>query len=170
MSAWSEVMTPSQTLGPLYGFALMYEGSEAAVDPSSPGALEVRGSVLDGKGDPVCYPECMVEIWEGEQFARTRTDADGQFRAVLRKPESTSLPDGRVQAPFYNVTILARGLLKQVATRMYFPDEAANASDPVLSMVPEERRETLIAKRTAEGGLRFDVRLQGEHETVIFAF
>jgi len=163
-------LTPSQTIGPRFGFSLMFDGSEHAVDPRADGAVEISGRLLDGRGDPVAYPEAMLELWVGNQFARTRTDADGTYRAVLAKPGPVALRDGRIQAPHVNVTIFARGLLKQAQTRMYFPDEPdANAADPVLGAVPWERRDTLLG-RTVDGGLRFDVRLQGEDETVFFAF
>lgn len=165
----TEVMSPSQTLGPLYGFALMFEGSEHAVDPATPGAVHLEGRVLDGMGMPVAYPECMLEVWQGEQWARGRTDGNGVFRFVVAKPPPVPLED-RVQAPHLNVTVFARGLLKQAQTRIYFPDEEeANAADPVLQLVPAEDRHSLVAK--AEGDvLRFDIHLQGEHETVFFDF
>ena len=161
------VPSPSQTSGPLWGFALMFEGSENAVDPSSPGAIRLEGRVFDGDG-PLAYPDCLLELWAGEQFARSRTDEDGRFLFVIRKPEPTSTPDGVEHAPHLNVNVFARGLLKQAQTRLYFPDEAeANATDPVLELVPEEDRHTLIA-REEDGALRFDIHLQGEQETVFF--
>jgi protocatechuate 3,4-dioxygenase beta subunit len=157
--------SPSQTIGPLYGFALMWPGSELASDPGQPGSIRVRGHVRDGSGAVLAYPEAMVELWAGDQFARTRTDPDGAFTAVLAKPAA---PAG--QAPHVNVTVFARGLLKQAQTRLYFPDEAAaNAADPVLAAVPADRRERLIARQ--EGGdLVFDVNLQGDQESVFFGF
>jgi protocatechuate 3,4-dioxygenase alpha subunit len=90
----------------------------------------------------------------------------------IRKPtEGPVLPDGTVLAPYVHATVWARGLLKQAETRIYFPDEAeANAADPVLARVPESRRHTLIAVPDADGALRFDIRLQGEDETVFFDF
>jgi protocatechuate 3,4-dioxygenase alpha subunit len=164
------VLSPSQTCGPLYGFALMFEGSEHAVDPGSPGAVRVEGVVWDGAGDPVAYPECFVEVWQGEQWARARTDDEGMYQVVVRRPEPAAGPNGEAQAPHLNVTVFARGLLKQAQTRMYFPDEeVANARDPVLRMVPPEDRHSLIAQD--QGGLlRFDVHLQGDDETVFFDF
>jgi protocatechuate 3,4-dioxygenase alpha subunit len=86
-------------------------------------------------------------------------------------PPQLTLPDGRVQAPYVNVTIFARGLLAQAQTRLYFPDEtAANAADPILAKVPTARRQTLLAHEQNDGVLRFDIRLQGENETVFFSF
>jgi protocatechuate 3,4-dioxygenase alpha subunit len=102
-------------------------------------------------------------------MARGRTDDTGRYSVVVRKPAPTATPDGEL-APHLNVAVFARGLLKQVVTRIYFPDEeAANAADPVLELVPPEDRELLVA--VPEGDvLRFDIHLQGERETPFFAF
>jgi protocatechuate 3,4-dioxygenase alpha subunit len=162
--------SPSQTSGPLWGFALLFEGSENAVDPSAPGAIELRGRIVDGDGVPVGWPDALVEIWQGEQLARTRTDVDGWYRAVVAKPAPDGSPDGRAPAPYLHLALFARGLLKQLVTRIYFPDEeAANAADPVLELVPQERRATLVARPDGDG-LRFDVVLQGDGETAFFQF
>lgn len=161
----AETTSPSQTIGPLYGFSLMWPGSEQAADPGQPGAVRIRGRVFDGAGAVVAYPELMLELWAGDQFARTRTDPDGAFSAVLAKPAA---PAG--QAPHVNVTLFSRGLLKQAQTRLYFPDEAAaNAADPVLTAVPADRRPTLIARQDG-ADLVFDIHLQGDQETVFFDF
>jgi protocatechuate 3,4-dioxygenase alpha subunit len=166
----SEIPSPSQTMGPLYGFALMFEGSHEAVAPDSPGAVRIEGLILDGDAVPLSWPEGFIEVWEGDQWARARTDDDGRYSVVVRKPEARPTPDGALEAPHLNVTVFARGLLKQVLTRVYFPDEtAANAHDPILQLVPEDDRDLLIATREGEM-LRFDIRLQGENETPFFAF
>jgi protocatechuate 3,4-dioxygenase alpha subunit len=156
-------------MGPLYGYALMFEGSAEAVAPDSPGAVRIEGLILDGDGVPLAWPEGYIEVWEGEQMARGRTDETGRYSVVVRKPEPTQSPDGEL-APHLNVAVFARGLLKQVVTRIYFPDEAAaNAADPVLELVPAEDRELLVA--VPEGDfLRFDIHLQGDRETPFFAF
>ena len=84
------------------------------------------------------------------------------------KPGRVPAPDGRLQAPHIVVGVFARGLLKRLATRLYFPDEEeANAADPVLSELDERERATLVALQE-NGGLRFDVRLQGEEQTAFF--
>lgn len=154
--------TPSQTVGPFFGFALPFEGDANAVAPHAAGAVRIEGQVLDGSGEPV--PDALLEVWHGEQFARCRTDAEGAFHFTLGKPAASA-----GGAPFLNVTVFARGLLRQVCTRLYFPDEgAANEADPVLLRVEANRRHTLIARQDA-GVLHFDVRLQGESETVFFA-
>lgn len=161
----AETTSPSQTIGPLYGFALMWPGSELAADPGQPGSVRIRGRVFDGAGAVVAYPEVMLELWAGDQFARTRTDPDGTFTAVLAKPTAST-----GQAPHVNAAVFSRGLLKQAQTRMYFPDEAAaNAADPVLTAVPADRRPRLIARQDG-GGLVFDIHLQGDQETVFFDF
>jgi len=130
--------------------------------------MRIEGQVLDGKGEPV--PDALLEIWQpATGFGRARTDSEGAFSFSTVKPGTVPAPDGRMQAPHFNVTIFARGLLRHLVTRMYFPDETeANASDPVLNLVEAARRETLIA-RNCGGVLHFDVRLQGDRETVFFA-
>ena len=158
--------TPSQTVGPYFAVALTgYIGPEL-VPRDTPGAITIRGRVTDGAGDPV--PDSMVEIWQAgpdggfSGFGRCGTDDDGRFEFVTLKP------GGGEQAPHIDVSVFARGLLKRLVTRVYFPDEEeANAADPVLSSVPADEREALVARSEA-GALRFDIRLQGEGETVFF--
>jgi protocatechuate 3,4-dioxygenase, alpha subunit len=163
-----EVLSPSQTPGPMYGFALMFEGCDRAVDEGSLGAVVIEGRLLDGDGEPVVYPDALIEIWRGEQWTRSRTDAQGRYRAVLAKPAAAELAGVGVEAPYLNVSVFARGLLRAAATRLYFPDEEhANAEDPVLQLVPPERRHTLLAEPDGDA-LRFDIRLQGDDETVFF--
>jgi protocatechuate 3,4-dioxygenase, alpha subunit len=182
--------TPSQTVGPYFGFALHEVIGAELVPPDAPGAVRIEGAVLDGAGEPV--PDAMVEIWQANAagryahpadarvdlpleegfvgFGRSGTDEHGVFRFVTVKPGRVPAADGTMQAPHLDVSVFARGLLKRLVTRMYFPDEAeANAIDPVLALVPSpDERATLIAR--AEGdGLRFDVRLQGDGQTVFFA-
>lgn len=165
----SGVPSPSQTIGPLYGFALMFEGSEQMVEPDGPGAIELVGRVTDA-GGPVAWPEAMVEVWNGELWARGRTDEAGEFHFVIRKPEAETATNGEPLAPCLNVTVFARGLLKHAYTRLYFPDEAeANGCDPVLGLVDEEARASLVAEREGDR-LRFDICLQGPEETVFFEF
>ena len=161
-------LTPSQTVGPFFGVGLPFENGEQVAPPGSAGVMRIQGQVIDGKGDPV--PDALLEIWQlGTGFGRAPTDSEGAFSFMTVKPGTTPAPDGRVQAPHLNVTVFARGLLRHLVTRMYFPDEAeANATDPALNLVEPARRETLIAKNWG-GVLRFDIRLQGERETVFFA-
>ena len=174
-------LTPSQTVGPFFGVGLPFEKGEQIVAPGSAGVMRIEGQVLDGNGQPV--PDALLEIWqpngqgrygrpgdgEGTGFGRARTDSEGAFSFMTVKPRATPAPDGRMQAPHLNVTVFARGLLRHLVTRMYFPDETeANATDPALNLIEPARRETLIAK-SCDGVLHFDIRLQGEGETVFFA-
>jgi protocatechuate 3,4-dioxygenase alpha subunit len=134
-----------------------------------PDGIRITGRVLDGAGEAV--PDAMVEIWQADEegryqpdfgWGRSGCDTEGRFSFVTRKP-------GRVQgqAPHLSVLVFARGLLKPVRTRMYFPDEEeANAADPVLLAVDDSS--TLIA-RPMDGGLEFDIRLQGDGQAVFFA-
>jgi len=159
--------TPSQTVGPFFGFGLPFDGGTDAVAPGDVGAVRIEGQVIDGAGEPV--PDALLEVWSGDEFARCRTDAEGAFHFVVRKPAVRRDTGGAAHAPHLEVTVFARGLLRHLATRLYFPDEgAANDSDPVLQLVDTDRRDSLIA-RAGSGALHFDVRLQGEGETVFFA-
>jgi protocatechuate 3,4-dioxygenase alpha subunit len=152
--------TPSQTVGPFFGFALPFDGD--AEGATGPDAIRITGQVFDGDGAPVV--DAMLEIWHGETFARCGTDGSGRYGVTVAKPRPTS-----TGAPHLEMTVFARGLLRQLATRIYFPDEeAANATDPVLAHADPARRATLIARREGDS-LRFDVRLQGPGETVFFA-
>lgn len=178
----SAAPTPSQTVGPYGYIGLHWLDASQLVDPSSPGALRIEGKVTDGAGEAV--PDAMVEIWQADPegrfppdtgsawsgFGRCLTDDEGGFHFVTCKPAALSLAGGGTQAPHLEVLVFARGLLRHLLTRMYFPDEpSANSSDPLLSSIDDAgRRESLVAR--AEGGvLRFDIRLQGEGETVFFA-
>ena len=162
-----EVPTPSQTAGPFFGFALPFADGEQAADGAVPDSVRIQGQLLDGAGEPV--PDGLLEVWQADQFARSRTDSEGAFHFVVRKPPAIPGPNGAVQAPHLNLLVFARGLLKHLVTRLYFPDEAAaNAADPVLQQVDPDRRHTLIARADGDA-LRFDVHLQGESETVFFA-
>lgn len=186
--------TPAQTIGPFFHDALMRDG----VDDLDPGgdagpAIEIVGRVVDGAGVPVT--DAMIEVWQADGagryrhpvdgrradvprsfigFGRLATDDDGRFRVRTARPGTVPGAGGTVQAPHLNVHVFARGLLDQLWTRMYLGDEAANDADPVLAMVEPERRHTLIAEPTSHGDdgvtcYRFDIHLQGAHETVFFA-
>jgi len=153
--------TPSQTVGPFFGFALPFVRSPEAVAGDIAHAVRVEGQLLDGEGRPV--PDGLIEVWAGSDFARCRTDPEGAYHALLRKPSGAP-----PHAPHLEVTVFARGLLRQLVTRVYFPDEeAANATDPALSRIEPERRPTLVARRQGDV-LHFDIHLQGPSETVFF--
>lgn len=162
----AQELTPAQTIGPFYGFALPYEGGPVVVEGSD---LTVFGTVFDGAGEPV--PDALVEVLQADPegrldsglFGRCSTKPEGRYAFTTVRPGATA--DGC--APHLAVMVHARGLLLQLHTRAYFADEPANAGDPVLERVPPERRRTLIAVKEAEG-FRFDIRLQGDDETVFF--
>jgi protocatechuate 3,4-dioxygenase alpha subunit len=173
--------TPSQTVGPFFDFALPYEGGGRLVAPGDLDAIRIVGAVIDGDGQPV--DDALVEIWQANRhgryrhpedireelpledgftgFGRCATDAEGRFEFVTVKPGAV---EG--QAPHIGVCVLARGLLRHLYTRIYFPDEAeANAADPLLSSLDDDSlRRTLIA-RPLDGVLAFDIHLQGERQT-----
>lgn len=181
-------LTPSQTAGPFLSIGLGWPDGGDVVPPGTAGAFRLHGRVLDGAGDPLT--DAVVETWQADPdgrfdhpddprgaapsrvpgfrgFGRSLTDADGHWEVRTVRPGPLPAPDGGTEAPHLDVTVLARGLLDRLVTRVYLPDEPLNATDPVLRQVPPERRSTLVATREDDGGtLRFDIRLQGEGETV----
>jgi protocatechuate 3,4-dioxygenase alpha subunit len=179
-------LTPSQTVGPFLAIGLPWPDGPDVVAPGTPGAITIGGRVLDGAGEPV--PDALVETWQAAPdgsfahpddprgggdprfrgFGRCGTDAGGRYHiATLRPGAFPAAAGGGTEAPHLDVSVFARGLLDRVVTRIYFADEAAaNAADPVLELTGD-RRETLVA-RADNGVLRFDIRLQGEGETVFF--
>jgi protocatechuate 3,4-dioxygenase alpha subunit len=165
----SRLETPSQTVGPFFAIALPWAGGVEVVPPGTPGAVWIRGRVLDGAGQPVA--DALVETWQagsGGGFGQCATGARGEFGILTVKPGPLPAPGGGVEAPHLDVSVFARGLLVRLVTRIYFPDEAgANAADPVLRGIADPARATLVAVAEA-GGLRFDIHLQGSDETVFF--
>jgi protocatechuate 3,4-dioxygenase, alpha subunit len=177
------VPTPSQTIGPFLAIGMEPLEHRDVVAPGTEGAVTVGGTVLDGENAPV--PDAMIELWQaspdggfdatagtgGDQpwFGRSLTDASGRYAFTTAKPAPVALRTGEPQAPHLELLLFARGLLRPVRTRVYFPDEAAaNNADPVLRAVPPERRQTLVATPGSDG-LTFDIRLRGAGETVFFA-
>jgi protocatechuate 3,4-dioxygenase, alpha subunit len=188
--------TPSQTVGPYlhlglapagYNFRELFGATLAA--PGLPGThIRIEGRLSDGGGHVL--PDALVEIWQADAqgryahpadgralssnsfrgFGRTPTDQAGGYAFATVKPGAVPGPNGTTQAPHINVSIFARGVLKRLFTRIYFAGEAANATDPILALVPIDRRHTLMAQPDAArpGVFRFDIRLQGEDETVFF--
>jgi protocatechuate 3,4-dioxygenase alpha subunit len=183
-------LTPSQTVGPYLGIGLPWPDGPYVVAEGTPSAITITGRLIDGVGDPV--PDGVIETWQADPagrfdhpddprgappdgaafraFGRSATGPDGGYRIITLRPGALPSPDGGTEAPHLDVSVFARGLLDRVVTRIYFSDQAeANAADPVLaSIADEDRRATLIA--TAEPGdcYRFDIRLQGDGETVFF--
>lgn len=182
--------TTSQTIGPYLRIGLEWMVIEDLAPQGVKGEpVRIEGRVLDGDGKPV--NDAAVEIWQANSqgryaspedpqekplepgfrgYGRSLTDDAGAFRFRSIKPGRVPGPDAKLQAPHLSVTIFMRGLLKQLVTRMYFPDDPANADDPVLSLVPAERRSTLIARKRVDGTLEWNLVLQGQNETVFFDF
>ena len=188
----SQLTTSSKTVGPYVKIGFE---SCAVVDLSPAGVsgerITLSGRVTDGDGKPV--NDAVVEIWQANAqgkyahpedaqdkpieggfrgFGRCLTDGDGRYRFTTIKPGPVPGPSGTAQAPHIVVTVFMRGLLKHLITRVYFPDDPANAEDAVLKLVPAERRATLIARGapTGKGALEWDIILQGRDETVFFDF
>lgn len=168
-------LTPAQTVGPFFSHALPWPDGPHVVAPGTPGAFWLRGVVLDGAGEPV--PDALVESWQADPeghfgesafrgFGRCGTDDDGRWAILTVRPGRVPGHDGRSQAPHLDLSVFARGLLDRVVTRVYLPD--AGADDPVLASLDAARRGTLVAEPAGDG-YRFDIRLQGEGETVFFS-
>jgi protocatechuate 3,4-dioxygenase alpha subunit len=185
--------TPSHTVGPFYGYALPFPGGEDVAPLGHPDTVTVHGYVRDGEGAPL--PDALIEVWgadpggrvpkadgslrrdpasggylgrNGVEFTgwgRVQTDADGHWYVRTLRPGARGN-----SAPYLSVCVFARGLLVHLFTRIYLPgDEAALAADPLLRRLDEERRATLIA-RDEGAAYRFDIRLQGEGETVFLEY
>jgi protocatechuate 3,4-dioxygenase alpha subunit len=183
--------TPSQTVGPYF-----HIGSDDGfirgqlVAPDHPDAVRLFGTVLDGQGVPV--NDSMLEIWQANSagryahpedaredvpleegfdgFGRTCTDGDGLYEFLTVKPGSVPGLGGQPQAPHIDVSVFARGLLKRLVTRVYFPDEAeANEADPLLCSIEDPEARAALVAVEEDGGLRFDINLQGDRETTFFA-
>jgi protocatechuate 3,4-dioxygenase alpha subunit len=173
------VATPSQTVGPYVSIGLLRELVPTALAAADdPAAIRVYGRLFDGAGEPV--PDGMIEIWQADRdgrygteafsgFGRSGTEDAGRFEFVTVKPGRVPWPDGGLQAPHLAVGIFARGLLKRVVTRLYFPDEIeANGEDPVLTALSPAQRGSLVAVPEGDG-LCFDIHLQGPSQTTFFA-
>jgi protocatechuate 3,4-dioxygenase, alpha subunit len=170
-------LTPSQTVGPFLHLVLAWPDGPFVVPEGTAGGRWITGRVIDGAGAPVV--DALVETWQADGegrydsagfrgFGRCPTDAEGRWGVYTVKPGPVPAPGGGRQAPHVAVSVFARGLLDRVVTRIYFDDEAdANGADAVLAQVDRARRPTLVARTTSEG-YRFDLRLQGDDETVFF--
>ncbi|HEY5400071.1 MAG TPA: protocatechuate 3,4-dioxygenase subunit alpha [Trebonia sp.] len=187
----SELLTPSQTVGPYFSMRLPWPEGPYVVAAGTPGAITILGRLYDGAGAAI--PDGLIETWQADPngrfahpddprgpivdgdlafrgFGRCKTNHDGSFKIVTLKPGPLPFGDGRTEAPHIDVSVFSRGMLDRSVTRIYFPDEgAANAADPVLEVVPADRRATLIATPGDQDGLlRFDIYMQGPGETVFF--
>jgi protocatechuate 3,4-dioxygenase alpha subunit len=190
-----ESITPSQTVGPFFKYGLtpngQYDWNDAftnnLITPDVSGdRIRIEGKVFDGDG--VAVPDCMLEVWQADSqgrfadpqdkralpnatfrgFGRCGTDANGVYSFDTIKPGPVPDADGKPQAPHILLAVFGRGMLRHLYTRIYFADEVGNAADPVLALVPADRRDTLIASRRSDGVYVLDIRLQGDGETVFF--
>jgi len=181
-----------QTVGPFFDIFLRNRVPLRMVTPETRGQrISIDGVLYDGAGTVI--PDGLVEIWQADADGRyahpedprgasadpsfygygwRHTDSEGGFHFDTIKPGRTAAlgaaPGGKQQAPHILVSVMGRGILTRFITRLYFDDEAANAEDAILQLVPEARRQTLVARTTAPGHYRFDIRLQGGNETVFF--
>lgn len=184
------IPTASQTVGPYWSIGLDWpEAWQVAPEGVAGERFLLTGRLLDGQGQPV--PDGVLELWQANAegryahpedrqnqpldprflgFGRCGTAPDGSFRFASIRPGPVPAAAGGLQAPHLVIGVFARGLLRRLATRVYFPDEPANAADPVLALVAPERRATLIATAAGPGRFTWDVRLQGAGETVFFEF
>lgn len=181
----------SQTVGPFFLEALIHAGDEVIAKPGMVGeSIVVEGKVLDAQGSAV--NDAFLEIFQADAtgqyvadsaearsgsrftgFGRASTDKLGTFRFATLYPGAVPAANGGSEAPHLDVMVFARGLLKPLVTRIYFAGDALNEQDPVLAQVPPNRRATLEARCEPGSGpalWRFDVRLQGQDETVFFDF
>jgi protocatechuate 3,4-dioxygenase alpha subunit len=174
--------TPGQTIGPFYGYALPFERGGELVPAGAPGAYPDLRVDTEGACRPVPY--VLQEIWHNDAegrvphtagslhrdgwtftgWGRVSTDDEGHFSFSTVEPA----PGTPGRAPFIAITVFGRGLLNRLFTRAYVPGPAC-ADDPLLAGLPADRRDTLIATRD-EQGLRFDIRLQGDGETVFLRY
>ncbi len=191
------LVTPSQTVGPFFSLGLdPLANADLASAGASGRPITVRGRIFDGDHRPVV--DALIETWQADGdglypdpshptvsasqaaipgarppmdfqgFGRVATDDAGQFQLRTIKPGPTAGPGGIPQAPYLAVTIFMRGLLKQLVTRIYFGDDTTTGNDPILNLVDQSRRHTLVAIPQSDGIYSWDVRLQGPEETVFF--
>jgi protocatechuate 3,4-dioxygenase alpha subunit len=173
----SDPTTPSQTIGPFFGVMLPLGSG----DRLPAGAITVYGRVIDGDGKPVT--DAVIEVWHADAygayssepgdsgmpggFHRCSTNETGDYAFGTFKPGAVPGSNGRPQAPHLNIGVFARGLLGRLTTRMYFPDEQnANAVDPVMLSVAPVRRGTMLGRPVPPDRIYFEIRLQGDGETV----
>jgi protocatechuate 3,4-dioxygenase, alpha subunit len=174
----------SQTVGPFFCIGLEYLIDRAPVlNADIAERIEIHGRVLDRDGAPV--PDAVLEFWapritvripDQDQypagFRRTATDINGNFAMAAIRPAAVALENEQMQAPHMLVLVFARGLLRHLLTRVYFENEPGNAADTVLKEIPAERRATVIARleNHQTNSYQWDVHLQGQGETVFFAW
>jgi protocatechuate 3,4-dioxygenase alpha subunit len=181
-------LTPFNTVGPFFKLMLRdrAEGTDTLVTPATRGErITIEGRLTDGGGQPIL--DGLIEIWQADAegryrhpqdprhatvdpaftgFGRVSTGVDGTFTFHTIRPGVVADANGAPQAPHILISVLARGIMTRCWTRIYFDSEALNAADPILALVPDARRDTMLARPAGGGRYRFDVVLQGEKETV----
>jgi protocatechuate 3,4-dioxygenase alpha subunit len=176
----SRCATTSQTVGPFFSLGMAWlVRNELAPEGLGGERVAAFGRVIDGDSRGV--PDAFLELWQADAqgrygeargfsgFGRVATDVDGRFSFTTIKPGPVPAPDGTPQAPHIAVSLFARGLMRRLVTRLYFPGEPRNADDFVLRRIDPARRDTLIATPgTVAGSLEWNVVLQGDRETVFF--
>lgn len=160
-------LTPFQTVGPYLHLGLLV-GREPMTAQGLSTPVVIHGRLLDGAGEGIA--DGVLEFWAAgfDGVGRVWTGADGAYRLEAVKPRTSLAQDGAVHAPHFAVRVLARGILTEYLTRVYFDDEPDNARDAILQLVPDDRRATLIAVGRASSEYHLDVVVQGERETVFF--
>ena len=158
-------LTPFQTVGPYLSLGLRLGITPSTVVDGA--TIVIRGYLMDGAGHGI--PDGVLEWWHPSlpEVLRSLTASDGGFAIETVKPAAITA-DGVTHAPHFAVRVLARGIITQYITRIYFADDPANGGDPVLAAVPESRRQTLIARAQSASEFRFDIVVQGNDETVFF--
>lgn len=168
------IVTPSQTVGPYFSIGLVRAASAGDMQSLSAGNgrdIHITGSLFDGAGEPVT--DGLLEIWDAGRRAFGRFAVDpqtGAFAFDTALPRALAPSEGVSYAGHLAVGIFARGLLKRLYTRIYFAGDPSHAGDPILALVPAQRRATLLANPTDEAcqHFAFDIRLAGLGETVFF--
>ena len=166
--------TPGQTVGPFFRYGVEFPGGGHLVPEGSPGSVRLYGTVVDGVGDPV--PDAFLELWQADasgaipsaegSFHRDGESFTGWGRALTTEAGGYEFFTVEPGSGFFAVALFARGLMDRLHTRVYLPERA---DDPFLTALDAESRATLVAERTPTG-LRHDIRMQGDGETVFLAY
>lgn len=181
-------VTPSQTIGPFYWGTIVKTYRAELAPPGVAGERMQLALTLHDANNAI-VPDGLFEIWQAnshgrynhpedrrnlpldagfEGYGRASTDVTGTAHFSTVRPGRVPWPAGGMQAPHVNVSIFARGVLNRLATRVYFDGDPANVEDPVLKMLPGDRRAGLMAKRDGNGTWHLPIYLGGAKETVFF--
>jgi protocatechuate 3,4-dioxygenase alpha subunit len=164
--------TTSQTIGPYWHLLEDKSWADLTRFGATGDAITITGHIYDGANAPMA--DACVEIWQASPetcetfpgFGRAATDAQGKFTFRTLKPFPLPGPGNTLQAPHIALTILARGLLIHLTTRIYFAGAPENDNDPILNLIPEPRRATILATETTPNHWSLNIHTQGSHETV----